>query len=262
MENKKKPQIIVSLTSFPGAIAYAPGAIRSILKGSVLPDRIVLYVTKAQFGEQGLPQEILDLQKESDLLEIRDYPADIRSYRKLVPALREFPDDIIVTIDDDVDYKPDMLGKLIKWHEKYPEDIIAHRAKRILPDKPYKKWKKYRWHHFLRKEVIRRFDTMQTGVGGVLYPPHSLKAEMIADDALFTRLSPTADDIWFWASAVANGRRIIPVPFGYNKPKGLGKPRSLSLKQINFKAGVDRNFTQFQAVTDAFPELKAKLDIN
>lgn len=256
MESKKKPQVIVSLTSFPGAIAYAPGAIRSILRGSILPDKIVLYVTKAEFGEEGLPREITELEKEYDIFEVRDYPRNIRSYRKLVPALRDFPEDIVVTIDDDVDYPADMLKKLLQLHREFPEDIIAHRAKRILADKPYKKWKKYRWYHFLRQRIIRRFDTMQTGVGGVLYPPYSLKAEMLATDDLFTTLSPTADDIWFWAAAVANGRRVIPVPFGYNKPRGLGKPRELSLKQINFKAGNDRNFAQFQAVVQAFPELR------
>ena len=37
-----KERIIVSLTSFPAAIPYAVQAIRSILKGSVLPDQIVL----------------------------------------------------------------------------------------------------------------------------------------------------------------------------------------------------------------------------
>lgn len=256
MERKKKPQVIVSLTSFPGAIAYAPGAIRSVLRGSILPDKIVLYVTKAEFGEEGLPLEITELEKEHKIFEVRDYPRNIRSYRKLVPALREFPEDIVVTIDDDVDYPADMLKKLLQLHRECPEDIIAHRAKRILADKPYKKWKKYRWYHFLRQRIIRRSDTMQTGVGGVLYPPHSLKAEMLATDDLFTTLSPTADDIWFWAAAVANGRRVIPVPFGYNKPRGLGKPRELSLKQINFKAGNDRNFAQFQAVVQAFPELR------
>lgn len=257
-QTKTGPRTIVSLTSFPGAIDYAPGAILSMLKGSVRPDKLVLYVTKSQFEGQPLPEAIREIEREYPNFEVRDYPRDIRSYRKLVPALRDFPDDIIVTIDDDVDYHPDMLAELLKAHERYPEDIIAHRTKRVKPGAPYKKWKKYRWYHFLLKRWHRRYDTMQTGVAGVLYPPGVLKKEMIDDD-LFTRLSPTADDIWFWAAAVANGRKVTPVPFGRNKPKGLGKPRHLSLKWGNFKSGVDRNRQQFEAILAEYPEIKARL---
>ena len=80
----------------------------------------------------------------------------------------------------------------------------------------------------------------ETGVGGVLYPPHSLKADMM-DVELFTKLAPSTDDIWFWAAGAANGFPVVPVPFGRNKPRGLHKPKELSLKTNNFKAGVDRN---------------------
>ena len=43
-----KQQVIVSLTSFPAAIPYAAQAVQSILNGSVLPDKVVLYLTFAQ----------------------------------------------------------------------------------------------------------------------------------------------------------------------------------------------------------------------
>ena len=34
-------QVVVSMTSFPAAIPYAVGAVRSILQGSELPDKLV-----------------------------------------------------------------------------------------------------------------------------------------------------------------------------------------------------------------------------
>ena len=258
MQPSGRKDIIVSLTSFPGAIGFAPGAIRSILEGSVLPDKIVLYVTLSQFGENGLPEELRKLEKETEIFEIRDYPRDIRSYRKLIPALKDFPESNIVTIDDDCHYGKRMLEELVKWHERYPRHIIAHRAKRIISDRPYKKWVKYRWYHFLGGKKYERFDTIQTGVGGVLYPPGSLKTDML-DPEQFTRLAPTADDIWFWGAAVANGTKIFPVPFGQNKPKGLGKPKELSLKAVNFKTGTDRNKQQFDDLLKAYPILTERL---
>lgn len=259
--DKNSGQVIVSLTSFPPAIRFAIPTIKSLLAGKVLPDKIMLYLTFSQFGEEGLPPELLDLEKENEIFEIRNYDHDIRSYRKLIPALRDFPDAVIVTVDDDTDYHPDMLGSLLRLHEQYPEYVIAHRAKRILPDEPYRKWPKLRWYHFLGEKIKKSPGIIQTGVGGVLYPPRSLKEDMM-DERLFTALAPTTDDIWFWAAAVANGRMVMPVPYGpHNKPRGLGKPRELALKNINFKSGTDRNDKAFKAILEHYPGIREKINI-
>ncbi len=257
-DNRQQQQVIISLTSFPAAIPYAIGAIKSVLSGSVLPDKVVLYVTLSQFSSGHLPEELTRLAEENPRFEIRDYPVDIRSYRKLIPALADFPDAVIVTIDDDVAYSPNMLRDLLRVHEHYPLDVIAHRAKRILPDRPYRKWPKYRWYTFLTEKWHPSFANIQTGVGGVLYPSGALKADML-DPELFTALAPTTDDIWFWGAAVANGRRIVPVPFGANKPRSLGKPRELSLKTVNFKSGTDRNTPALRAMLEKYPEIASRL---
>ena len=259
--NTATPKVVVSMTSFPKAIPYAIGAIRSLLDGSVLPDKLVLYLTFAQFSDEStnIPQELLDLAKANPVFEIRDYPVDLRSYRKLIPALADFPDSIIVTVDDDVHYHRHMLRDLLRTYEKYPHAVIAHRAKRIKPGKPYKKWSKYHWNDFFFKRLHPSFLNLQTGVGGVLYPPHCLKPEMI-DIELFSKFAPTMDDIWFWAAAVANGYPTLPVPFGKNKPKGLGKPKSLALKSFNFKSGIDRNLAAFTTILENFPEVAQRVN--
>lgn len=254
-ENKHKQQVVISMTSFPAAIPFAEDAVRSLLNGSVLPDKLILYVTLSQFAEGEMPEGLLALAKESPVFEIRNYDRDIRSYRKLIPALADFPEAIIVTVDDDVYYHHNMLKDLLDLHAQIPDAILAHRAKRIKYGKPYKKWCKYRWYHFLFKRIYRRFDNIQTGVGGVLYPPHSLRADMM-DVELFTKLAPSTDDIWFWAAGAANGFPVVPVPFGHNKPRGLHKPKELSLKTSNFKAGVDRNVKAFNAICEHYPEIK------
>lgn len=255
MTDNNNPQVIVSMTSFPGAIVVAEQAIRSLLAGNVLPDKIVLYVTMAQFADTPFPEGLTALAKENPIFEIRNFDRDIRSYRKLIPALIDFPDAIIVTVDDDVHYHPDMLRQLLYLHAQVPDAILAQRAKHIKYGQPYKKWSKYRWYHFLFKRIHRSFLNIQTGVGGVLYPPHSLKADMMDLD-LIAKLAPTTDDIWFWAAGAANGYPVVPVPFGHNKPKGLAKPRELSLKRINFKDGTDRNIMAFNAILNHFPEVR------
>lgn len=255
----RRQQVVVSMTSFPAAISYAARAVQSILNGSVLPDKIVLYLTFSQFGENGIPQELLELSTKNPFFEVRDYDRDIRSYRKLIPALRDFPDAVIVTVDDDVDYHRHMLRDLLRMHEEKPGCVWAHRAKKIKPEKPYRKWPKYRWYHFLTRKTRSGFRNLQTGVAGVLYPPYSLKRDML-DENLFMQIAPTTDDIWFWGAAVANGTPVVPVPFGRNKPKGLGKPAGLSLKTVNLKSGTDRNAVALKAILEKFPEIKDRID--
>lgn len=79
------------------------------------------------------------------------------------------------------------------------------------------------------------------------------------DVNLFTKIAPTTDDIWFWAAAVANNVPVIPVPFGYNKPKSLNKPRNLSLKTTNFKSGIDRNAAALAAILKEFPNVGKRI---
>jgi len=254
-----KNKVIVSLTSFPAAIPFATGAIKSILAGKVLPDKIVLYLTFSQFENSEIPTELIELAKRNPIFEIKNYDEDIRSYRKLIPALQDFPDDIIVTIDDDVAYHKNMLQDLLNLHKQIPNVIIAHRAKQIKLNAPYRKWKKYRWYSFLTKKINFSFKNIQTGVGGVLYPPNCLKADML-DPKIFTKIAPTTDDIWFWAAAVANGTKILPFPFGkHNKPRGLQKPKELSLKTVNFKSGADLNRTSLENILEKYPVIKKRV---
>ena len=251
-ENK---QVVVSMTSFPEAIPYAIKAIRSLLMGSVVPDKLVLYLTLSQFQKTGIPEELQQLSENSTIFEVRDYERDIRSYRKLIPALSDFPNAIIVTVDDDVWYHRHMLRDLLNLHKQIPDAVLAHRAKRIKWGKPYRKWKKYRWYDFIFKRIHWNFANLQTGVGGVLYPPHSFKKEMMDAD-LFTRVAPSSDDIWFWAATAMNGFPVVPVPFGHNKPRGLNKPKELQLKVTNFKGKIERNVQSLNAIVDLYPELK------
>lgn len=253
-------RVIVSLTSFPAAVKYAVQAIKSVLSGSLLPDKVVMYLTFDQFENRQLPDELLQLERDNDIFEIRDYPYDIRSYRKLIPALTDFPDDVIVTVDDDVRYDRDMLKSLLSMHKIFPSFIIAHRAKVASFDKPYRKWKKLRWYHFLTGRIKLNPRILPTGVGGVLYPPHSLNPSMLKP-RLFKELAPTTDDLWFWAAAVTNGRLVVPFPFGiHNKPKEIGKPRELSLKSVNFKDGTSRNDDAFHAILEKYPDFRLLLE--
>ena len=257
----KQKKVIVSLTSFPAAITFAKGAIYSILEGNTLPDKLVLYLTFSQFEDAKIPSELRTLANNNSLFEIRNYNEDIRSYRKLIPAIKDFPNDTVVTIDDDVRYHKNMLRDLLHLHKQIPDVIIANRAKKIKLKAPYRSWKKYRWYHFLFNKLHYSFKNIQTGVGGVLYPPNSLNEKML-NPKIFKEIAPTSDDIWFWAAAVSKGTYVVPFPYGkYNKPKGLKKPKNLSLKTVNFKKGSDLNRTAFEKILNKYPIVKKRIKL-
>lgn len=254
-----KQNIIVSLTSFPAAIPYAVQSIQSILAGSILPDKIVLYLDSQKFPDGVLPTELEELKKQSGIFEIRFDPAEIRSYKKLIPALKDFPDDIIVTIDDDIMYHPNLLRDLLSLHKRLPNAIIAHRVRKVKLNAPYSAWKKYRRKDFIFKKIHRSHLALLTGVGGVLYPPHSLDETML-DPALFMALAPTCDDIWFWLAAVSHNTYVVPLPNGRHRVKEIGKPKEISLKTINIKSGNDRNRETFERILKHYPMIKQKLE--
>lgn len=254
----EKQNIIVSLTSFPAALPYAIEAIRSILEGSFQPDKIVLYLDTQKFPNGVLPAKLETLKAENPIFEVRFDPTEIRSYKKLIPALRDFPNDTIVTIDDDIHYHPNLLRDLVRLHKRLPDAIIAHRVRRIKLDAPYRKWRKYKWYDFIFKRIHFSRLAMQTGVGGVLYPPHSLDKQML-DPALFMTMAPTNDDVWFWAAAVSHGTYVVPLPNGQRTAKGVGKPKKLALMSVNLKPGDDRNREALNKILEHYPVIKQRI---
>lgn len=208
------PQVIVSLTSFPYRIPTIHLTIESLLSQTMKPDMIILWLAKEQFPnlEKDLPESLLKLQK--DGLTIK-WCNDIRSYKKLIPTLKEYPDDIIITVDDDCIYHKDMVKRLYKSYLKNPEYIHCHRTTKILLNNDnsftIKGKKFYKKPSFANKLV---------GVGGVLYPPHSLYKD-VTNEELFTTLAPTNDDIWFWLMAVKNNTKIAIIKKHIIKPKEI-----------------------------------------
>lgn len=253
----EKKQVIISLTSFPEAVSFAIQAIKSILNGSVLPDKVILYLTASQFPEGKIPFELEELRKNT-LFEVRFYEENIRSYTKLIPALKDFPDDIIVTIDDDILYNKNMLRDLLRLHKQYPNAIVGHRVRHFKPNTPYRSWKRYKEHRYLLKSLKPRYSNIQTGVGGVLYPPCSLDKKML-DSKIFMEMAPTVDDIWFWAAAVSNGTKIAPVPFGQYKLNELNKPKEIGLFNINGDKTNDVNRVVLEKILEKYPVIKERV---
>lgn len=106
------------------------------------PNRIILWLDNDM---QNVPLPIA-LQKQLKRgLEI-NYCRDIRSYKKLIPTMKKYPDASIITIDDDLIYQYDLVEKLVNMHIAHPDCIIANRIHQIVLNedgtpKSYMDWK-------------------------------------------------------------------------------------------------------------------------
>ena len=238
----KPPLFIVTLTSYGRRTEdTAPYAIWSLFEQSVKPDKIVLWLDEDKWNLNNIP-ELLKTEIEMGL-EIR-FCKDIKSYTKLNHALKCFPNDVLVTVDDDIYYPKDWLELLLKTHRENPQKICCHRAHAIRDGKPYNKWK---WRASVRDNPSKIFPT---GVGGILYPPNSLATEYL-EEAM--ALAPHADDIAYWALAKMKGTGYCLVEGGYFETRQVdGFDESDSLIMINVRQGA--NDRQMDVVLKRFWE--------
>ena len=251
-ENNEHPLYIVTLTSYGKRLEKTtPYAIASILNQTVLPDRIVLWVGY----DTTLPQIIVRFRdKGVDVM----FCEDMKSYKKLVPALQKYPKDILITADDDILYPINWFEKLKKEHKKHPDHICFHRAHKIKFGKknyilPYNKWDKcVKSKLFKNENSIYKYNLFPTGCSGVLYPPNSLYSQT-ASKELFMKLCPTGDDIWFWAMALLQGTKYSMVENGYRVVEEIDVTDPGLLNTVNAGGGNDM---QIRAVMEHFPELE------
>ena len=203
----RQEKVIISLTSYGRRVSkILPYTIISLLRQTYKPDMIVLWLDSDNWNDDNLPKRLVKLKQYG--LTIK-YCKDLKSYKKLIPALEMFPNDIIVTCDDDIFYKKDMLGRLMKEYEKDPTRIYAHRAHKLKFSEggellPYNDWEN-------QVSGVAGNLVFPTGVAGCLYKRSLLYKDICRED-LFMKLAPKADDVWFYFMGLLQhtSRYVLP----------------------------------------------------
>lgn len=213
--NNNNNKVIISLTTIPERINKVWLVIETLLRQTYKPDKIILWLSIEQFPDLSfLPNSIL--KQISRGLEIRFVSNNLRSHKKYFYAFKEFKNDYIITVDDDIFYKPSLIKNLVINHLNYPNAIIANYCKIINYNvsylEPYKTWK------------INKFDTEPNfslffGTGGGVFFPINCFNDLVLNSDLFLTLTPTADDIWLNAMCRLNKTSIVGTKdFSFNLP--------------------------------------------
>ena len=208
---KRNTQLIVSLTTYPARINFVYKTITTLLQQTVKPDRIILWLAEPQFPEKQLPENLTRLQEYG--LEIKWVEKDIRSFKKLIPSLKEYPEDIIITVDDDNYYDKRLVEYLYNSYLEAPDCIHARQAFVVKKDKDKNLVMKAR-NYVYNSTYLPSYLNEPVGCGGVLYPPHSLD-ENVLNEEQFMQKVPTNDDLWFWAHALIKGTKINVIKNNY-----------------------------------------------
>ena len=275
----EREKIIVSLTSFPARINIVVKTIKTLLTQTLKPDAVILWLAPEQFpnGEKDLPQELLNLKQYGLTI---DWYKDIRSYKKIIPPLKKYPNAVIITTDDDIYYAPDTLESLYKSYLEHKNEVHAHRCDWLkvveedaqtppptpLPQgageyaydaqtqKKVIKWEKTRELYLDRHRGVASFHNRLTGYGAVLYPPNCFYKD-VCDESLIKELIPTHDDIWLWAMATLNGYKTRLVK-GYSESINyVENSQQYGLCKIN-KKGVGMSLDEaYEIMLKKYPQL-------
>lgn len=200
--------IYISLTSIFKNQNNLLHTLNSIINQSIKPDKIFLYLSEDPyildegFKNRKITNEyLLNFINDNLIIEIR-WVKNNGSYRKLLPLLKEKWNQncIIITIDDDSIYDPNLIKNLVNDYNIY-HCVIGYRGFTPLFDKieNFDYYKRDKLHHLSLYNFL-------TGKGGILYKPEFFYKtnDLIFNDQIYLFTCDKQDDIWFYIVRILN----------------------------------------------------------
>lgn len=239
-------EVIVSMTSFPARTKQVPYCIATIMRQTVKPNRIILWLSKEEFQDEEQVRRQLEKLVQRGL-EIR-FCDNLRSHKKYYYSMLENTDAIVITMDDDVYYPPDTLERLLQESKIHSNAIVCNMAKIVNKQEgqilPYNEWPAVSEYTTNENKLV-----CPIGVGGVLYPPNAL-SENIFNKEDIKSLCYHTDDLWLNAMARLKGTPIIclgkfPILFC------VSGTQKVSLGSIN--CGQNRNDLELHNIVNRYP---------
>lgn len=213
-ENREK-KVIVSFTSFPRRFSNLDLVVKSIMMQSMKADKIILYLGSDSKNVE-LPSKLLSLKEKG--LEIIYRDEDLKSHKKYYYAFQDYPNDIVITVDDDLVYEKDMIKLLVDSYNKYPNSVSAKRVHRMKVEKNGKLAKYNDWQWNCEDITQPSLELVAIGCGAILYPPNCMDKKVFDKEKILNQCLK-ADDIWLKFMQIlkktpvvyVKGRRIHPV---------------------------------------------------
>ena len=256
--NNPNQKLIVSLTTYGSRIEGVYVTIESLFQQTHKADKIILWLSRDEFNASILPETLKLAQARG--LEI-GYCKDMLSYKKLLPTLQAYPNDLIITADDDILYPANFIEKLYKSYMQNPDVIHCNLGHRITYKKSGRLEDYTKWGYVSPGEDVETFNL--TGTGSLYFP--DCFHDDVYKDNIFLETCPTTDDIWFKCMNVLNGvsaRRIEHSNYfdmGHFKYFTLPGSQETALwrKNSDRKNGAS---SQLENLCNRYPEFRAHIE--
>ena len=249
---RENQEIILSLTSYPARIGCVPQVIESLNIQERPASRICLWLAEDQFPEKegSLPEKLVE-QIGNNMVELH-WCDNLMPHKKYFYTMRDNPDAIVITVDDDMVYDKNLVKDLFLSYLEYPKAVSACRSHLMIIDEegkllPYGTWIRD-VDGCLNKPSMQLFAT---GVGGILYPPHIMNRDELFNVEAIRQTCLRADDIWLKAIELISDIPVVQA----RRHKSLNYiPGSQDVALYKVNLDQSDNDIYWQKVSDYFAE--------
>jgi hypothetical protein len=261
--NPRRSDVVISLTTVPSRLPLIGPTLKSLMRQSVAPARIILNLPAHNLRE-GRPYP--RSQVPTGLQSVEIHPcADLGPLTKLLPTITRFPPgQLVLVVDDDRIYHATVLADLIAAAQSLAGAAVGHSGWRIpadLVDRPATVCANLMMQPPATVRATRlrrpyRVDVLQ-GLSGYLVRGEQFDIAAMAELAAAPPEARWVDDVW-----IAGHRRApaFVVPAGLaNYPPLIGHRRrnATRLGLLNRGAGGNaarHNSIVMQALADRWPD--------
>ena len=230
---KRTQPVIISLTSFPRRFPELELCLKSLFNQKMKADRIILWL-----GNDASVEEAEDLKNRYSgygLEVFRDGENNFLSHKKYYYVMRDYPDAVVATADDDLIYPPDWLSSMYLSYLEFPDCISARRALRIEWDEDGNPTPYVSWLGVVQSKVPSHRFVATTGAGA-LFPPGCLGTEVLNHEVFMSK-ARTADDLWIKIMAVLGDVKVVWAGNDMILPTTINPHQGEGLANENVKNG-------------------------
>lgn len=250
--------LAVSLTSYPPRIGNLWMTIHSLFRQTILPGHIVLYLSHEDFpkGKEDLPETLLWFEYYG--LEIKFVEDNIRSHKKYYYMMQEHPDWDVITVDDDIYYRKDLVEQLLRLHSLKSKAVCANQVAELPISKEdfanYASWKSC----YLKKPNFS-YRYVAIGCGGILYPSGIFHfSDQVFDKECILENALSADDLWLKAHEINAGVGVMANTF-YSCSLLIPSSQASALYHVNCE-GENKNNKVWRILSDIY-KLRDKIQM-
>jgi hypothetical protein len=206
-------EIFVSLSTSPKRIGNIGPLINTLSNQTVKPTKIILNLPFVFKRTNTTFDEVPEFVTNNPLVYV-NWCEDIGPSTKVIPTakLASSPDSILISVDDDIEYKPTLVETLLKYSDKHPNAVITGESFMRLPSEKGK--------NDSQGQSQPQYAELVEGYSSVLYKKKHIDdftEETIKDYPKFCYL---ADDFIISNHLRKKGVPIVVITSANDKPYG------------------------------------------